>query len=105
MKAGKGPLLTLHQEDMEHSEMWNSVLQVPGQTDSIFPKEVYTDYENCVSKIRTVKVSNILPLLQNYEARITFLDKKSIKLNIKNHTVCLGEEKKPQHYSMNFHLS
>ena len=28
------------------------------------------------------------------------------KLNIKNHTVCLGEEKKkPLHYSMNFHLS
>lgn len=76
MKAGKGPLLTLHQEDMECSEMWNSVLLGTDQTDSIFPKEVYTDYENCLSKIRTVKVNNVLPLLQNSEAHITFLDKK-----------------------------
>lgn len=74
MKAGKGPLLTLHQEDMECSEM--SVLLGTDQTDSIFPKEVYTDYENCLSKIRTVKVNNVLPLLQNSEAHITFLDKK-----------------------------
>lgn len=91
---------------------WNAVrcgilsFQAPDQTDSLFLKEVYTDYENCLSKTRTVKVSNVPPLLQNSEAHITFLDKKSRKLNIKNHTVCLGEEKKkPLHYSMNFHLS
>ena len=37
----------------------------------------------CLSKIKTVKVSNAFSLLQSSEDQITFLDKKSTKNNIK----------------------
>lgn len=37
----------------------------------------------CLSKIKTVKVSNTIPLLQSSEDQIMFLDKKSSKINIK----------------------
>lgn len=40
------------------------------------------DYGNCLSKIKTVKVSNAMPLLQSSEDQM-FLDKKSSKINIK----------------------